>query len=205
MENVNKTMLVHVGMELVVIGGLTFWFQKKISIQQERVNNLEERLAKLEEIIVKQGNIIAQHENMFRQLGSSSQIPSQHNHRHNPSHQAPSHQVPNQSTSIHNHPQQHIHRSRDNPRPQPEYIEEIDEESEDEEDLEEEDEEDLDEGDLDDLLKDEIKSIHKNRGEDSENIELECEDGVCSLKKQKKRTKDPSSSRVGKKKTVKKK
>lgn len=64
----NMTMIVHVCMEMVIVGFITYWLNSKIKSQEEDSKLLLERLVKCEEQIAKQNEIIAHHENALRQF-----------------------------------------------------------------------------------------------------------------------------------------
>lgn len=60
--------LIHVGTELVVIGGLTFWLNKRISSLETIIGSLEHKLSSYENIIQQQNQLINKHEQIFREL-----------------------------------------------------------------------------------------------------------------------------------------
>lgn len=64
----NNALLIHIGVEIVVLGGITFWFNKRTSSLEEQIVVLTDKLTKHEELIIKQGEIITQHENMMREM-----------------------------------------------------------------------------------------------------------------------------------------
>lgn len=66
--NANTQLMVHVGAELVIIGGVTFWMNKKIAEANEKVNLLVDELAQMKETVNKQSQIIASHQNFMHQL-----------------------------------------------------------------------------------------------------------------------------------------
>lgn len=67
-SNFSTSSLVHIGVELVVIGGLSFWIHKKTSDLQEQVTRLTEKVGKYDELLRRQADVIAQHENGLRHL-----------------------------------------------------------------------------------------------------------------------------------------
>lgn len=73
--NANTQLMVHVGAELVIIGGVTFWMNKKIADANEKVNLLTEEMAKMKETISKQSQVIASHQNFIHQLVNGGVAP----------------------------------------------------------------------------------------------------------------------------------
>ncbi len=78
MDNIKTQTLIHVATELIVVGGLTVWFNKRISLLQEEIIALQEKNSRCESILEQQGQLLAKHEQIFRHLlgESSSPIPS---------------------------------------------------------------------------------------------------------------------------------
>ncbi len=68
MDKIDNKTLIHIGVETVVIVGVSFWFNKKINALQEDINILKDLNIKYEEIINKQGEIIMSHEQLFNQI-----------------------------------------------------------------------------------------------------------------------------------------
>ena len=68
MQSINTQTLVHTGIELVVIGGLTFWFNRKLALCQNEINELQDKVTKYEELFNQQGTVIAHHDQILRQL-----------------------------------------------------------------------------------------------------------------------------------------
>ena len=159
MENLDTKTLVHVGVELVIIGGLTFWFQRKTSLQQEEINNLREELNKTKEIINRQGALLAQHERILSQF-TGGNFPPQHEGRRRPEPVFKNRSSrPNQYTSY------------NPPGGASQVHEEVDE---------------VDNEELDNILKEELGNMHRSKEKsDEEIIELECNGDVCELKKTK--------------------
>jgi len=62
-----KTMI-HIGVEAVVIGGVTFWLNGRVSSVQRTCQELQERLQTLESVIQQQNQIISRHEAVLRQV-----------------------------------------------------------------------------------------------------------------------------------------
>lgn len=61
MESIDKMTMVHIAGEVIVIGGLTFWMNKRIS-------GLQEEIAELRQQIEQQNQLLSQHEMIFRQM-----------------------------------------------------------------------------------------------------------------------------------------
>lgn len=78
MTTIDNQTLLHIGVECVVIGGLTYWQHRKIENVREEVNELKEKLEKYEEIINSQGQLLMQHEQYFRGISRSSMRPPSH-------------------------------------------------------------------------------------------------------------------------------
>lgn len=147
MENLDKATLIHLGAELVVVGGLTFWFQRKTSALQGEIDNLNEKLGKCHEIIQQQSQIIQQHDQILRQIlggGAPQSLPSRapvapRTSEPQPSRQAPPSRIrrtrtPSPSPDKDSEPMEDldklleeeidvIQKSRKSPPAQPEYIE----------------------------------------------------------------------------------
>lgn len=71
--NINTSTLVHIGVELVVVGGLAFWIHRKTGDLQDQITTLSERVNKYEDVLKRQGELLAQHENALRQVYSAIQ------------------------------------------------------------------------------------------------------------------------------------
>jgi hypothetical protein len=77
--------LIHVGVEIVVVGAITFWFQKKCSSQQAEIEELREKVENLERAMEMQNKMLMEHRGLFQNLlqghippsNSSSGYPSQ--------------------------------------------------------------------------------------------------------------------------------
>lgn len=68
MNSVDSKTLVHVGVEFVVIGGVTFWLNKRISSVQEEVLELRKKVESYETVIQQQSRLINRHEEMLSQI-----------------------------------------------------------------------------------------------------------------------------------------
>lgn len=75
MEKVDMKTLIHVGTELVAIGGLTFWMNKRISSIQSQVSTRDEKIGELETIIQQQSRMLAEHEHVLRMLMKGTMPP----------------------------------------------------------------------------------------------------------------------------------
>lgn len=72
MQSVNTQTLIHVGTELVVLSGMTFWFQRKTSKLNSDIEDLKKRLEDCEKIISQQNQLIGHHEQILsRMLGGA--------------------------------------------------------------------------------------------------------------------------------------
>ena len=67
-SGINNQLLIHVGVELVVIGGITFWLNKRISSADARVEEMADRIAALENVIGQQQQLLLKHEQILRSL-----------------------------------------------------------------------------------------------------------------------------------------
>ncbi len=68
LSSVDTKTMIHVGVEMVVIGGITFWLNKRISGVQDIVDDLVKKIKSLESIIQQQEQMISRHENILRQI-----------------------------------------------------------------------------------------------------------------------------------------
>ncbi len=66
--NLDTQTLIHVGTELVVVGGIAFWLNKRIGAVDAKYDDLLKRLSAYEEIIEKQNQMIARHEATFQRM-----------------------------------------------------------------------------------------------------------------------------------------
>lgn len=79
-------MMVHIGAEVVVIGGVFFYLNSKINKIEMGIGDaitISERMRKLEDIIRSQQDIIAKHEEILRQICSRPMPLAQPQHRQN--------------------------------------------------------------------------------------------------------------------------
>ena len=67
-SNIDTSTLVHLGVEIVVVGGLAFWVHRKTKDLQDQITSLTESVNKYEDILKRQGELLAQHENALRQV-----------------------------------------------------------------------------------------------------------------------------------------
>lgn len=72
----NKT-LIHIGGELIIIGGIVFWYNKKFNALQEHITNLEAKVSRLENVLAAHDkfleNIANQGNNQRRNEGQNTQ------------------------------------------------------------------------------------------------------------------------------------
>jgi len=66
----NMSLMIHMGVEIVMFGGLTFWFHKRTTEQQNQITSLIEKVNRYEELLKRQGEMVAMHENALRQLST---------------------------------------------------------------------------------------------------------------------------------------
>jgi hypothetical protein len=140
--------LIHVGVEVLVVGAITFWFQKKSSSQQAEIEELRGKVEKMEEVLEAQNRLLMEHRNIFSNiLGGRPPPPLQNNSQPRSPSQPPPSNAPRAR------PPDTTPNKKVPPRPPtPE------EPSEEEEEIEEEEEEE-EEVDMDELLKEELQSI----------------------------------------------
>ena len=72
---IDTRFLIHVGTELIVIGGLTFWLNRKINGVSEQVTILQNKLTKYEEIIERQNQLLMRHEQAIRAIFGEPPLP----------------------------------------------------------------------------------------------------------------------------------
>lgn len=163
MQAVNTQTLIHVGVELVVVGGLTFWFQRKTSLLRGEINALREKVARHEEIISNQGQLLARHDQILRQIFGGAPPPPGITQELKPAPNVPPghpRQPPQGQSPVKNLPK--------------------------------EEEPDIPPEELDKILRKELGSLKKSRaskrskgkpkrGEKLKFIELDCAEGLCEL------------------------
>ena len=103
--NFDKQFIGHLAGELIIIGGVSFWLNKKIGEEAEKNRLLSEEIAKLKEHIAQQNQLLARHENFLQQIAGG--MP----------HQPPPQPQPVQQTA--QKIQQAVSQKRPNPPPQP--------------------------------------------------------------------------------------
>ena len=79
MNNINSVLLCHIGVEFVVIAGITFYLNKKINSLDDKINIMRDTLLKYEEIIQNQQQMLIRHEQIIRQLTGGIQSQQQLN------------------------------------------------------------------------------------------------------------------------------
>nr|QBK86594.1 MAG: uncharacterized protein LCMAC102_03890 [Marseillevirus LCMAC102] len=79
----NTQILVHTGIELVVIGGVIFWFNRKLVLCQNEIDEFRTKITKYEDRITQLENILAHHDQILRkfvvenpQLSNQKQSPN---------------------------------------------------------------------------------------------------------------------------------
>jgi uncharacterized coiled-coil protein SlyX len=68
MDKINSMTLFHIGTEFVVIAGVSFWLNRRISSLEEQINIQNETINKYEELINQQGQMLMRHEQIIRQI-----------------------------------------------------------------------------------------------------------------------------------------
>lgn len=168
MQTVNTYTLAHLGAELVIIGGLTFWFQRKTSLLQDEINQLREKISKHEGFIEHQGQLLARHDQILQSLLSGKPLPIGFNSfRYSKGH--PSSQRQNIPPHVAPRTGQDIDISPVNKSPQRLRSRQ-----------EKDTDPDLPPEELDKLLQEEIGNIRQSRT--SEFIEIKCRGDTCELK-----------------------
>jgi len=66
MAAVSTQTLIHIGTEVVIIGGITFWFAKRTSDLQSQVDDLTKKLEAALQVIDSQGKMLMAHEEFLR-------------------------------------------------------------------------------------------------------------------------------------------
>ena len=136
-------MLTHVGVELVVMTGLTFWLNHRINNLSGRQNSFEDRLKKVEDVLGVFGNALKSHETMFRSMTGG---------RVNP----PRPVAPKSPTRSRKSPE-----PKRTQKPPPQVVEE------------EEDEDTLQPEQLDSMLSEELEQLEAERSASSEDVEVD--------------------------------
>lgn len=72
MDKLDPQTLIHVGVELVVVAGITFWLNRRISSVQGEVGQLNEKLAEFEKVIAQQAQLLHRHEQILNQIFGGS-------------------------------------------------------------------------------------------------------------------------------------
>lgn len=60
--------LIHMGIELIVIGGITYWLNRKINGAEVRITEQQAQIAALQEVVKKQGETIAKHNELLQRI-----------------------------------------------------------------------------------------------------------------------------------------
>ena len=167
MDKINAMTLCHIGTEFVVIAGVSFWLNRRISSLEERINIQSDTISKYEEIISQQGQMLMRHEQIIRQITGAPPIsgpPSSSPGGHKPLPQHPQHPqqtghpqtTPLNATPKESMPQTHVEES------------------------------DISDTELDKLIGNDelsiLKGSRKPRSSIEDPIELICEEGDCDLK-----------------------
>jgi len=74
MNSVDTKTLVHIGVEAVVIGGVVFWLNGRISGVQTGLAELQQKIQMLEGVIQQQNQLLSRHEAILRQMMGAPQV-----------------------------------------------------------------------------------------------------------------------------------
>ena len=165
MDKVNAVTLFHVGAEFVVIAGVTFWLNRRISGLEEKINILNDTIQKYEETMARQNQLLMRHEQIIRQITGAPPLPTSPPQENGGGPQQPRPQQPRPQqpqTPIATTPREDV------PPPQVE-------------------ESDISDTELDKLLGDELATLKSSKKQKEprtieDPIELICEDDHCDLK-----------------------
>lgn len=69
MNTLDTKTMIHVGVEVVVIGGIAFWVHKKTSNLQKEIEQLKQENAELKNILVQHSQVLSEHHRIFTSLG----------------------------------------------------------------------------------------------------------------------------------------
>ena len=78
MTSVDTKTLVHAGVEIVIIGGIAFWLNTRISGLQEELTVLRQKVESLEGVIQQQNQLLSRHEAILRQITGGGPPPQSH-------------------------------------------------------------------------------------------------------------------------------
>ena len=68
MDKINAVTLCHIGTEFVVIAGVSFWLNRRISSLEEKIDIQNDAISKYEEMINQQNQMLMRHEHIIRQM-----------------------------------------------------------------------------------------------------------------------------------------
>ncbi len=75
MDKINAVTLCHIGTEFVVIAGVSFWLNRRISSLEEKIDIQNDAISKYEEMINQQNQMLMRHEQIIRQMTGAPPIP----------------------------------------------------------------------------------------------------------------------------------
>ncbi len=75
MDKINAVTLCHIGTEFVVIAGVSFWLNRRISSLEEKIDIQNDTISKYEEMINQQGQMLMRHEQIIRQMTGAPPLP----------------------------------------------------------------------------------------------------------------------------------
>jgi hypothetical protein len=67
MADMDSKTMIHIGTEILLIGGLGFWMKKRVDTLDSQVEELSKKLAAYENIITQQQQLLARHDSLLRQ------------------------------------------------------------------------------------------------------------------------------------------
>ena len=192
-SSISMMTMIHIGVEILVVAGVSFWLHSKIKTQEEHLKIQADRIAECEKLIAKQTEIITRHENALHHFSSllqglpapqtnRPQNPTSRNTSRNntPQHSQQQHsqqrvpqqkqQPPKGNTKVQNNPKSDPRRNvRQTMSQQQSRVEEV--ESEEEAVVTSGTE---DSGDIDEMLQDEINDLDSG-------TRVECNDDECEV------------------------
>ena len=68
MDKIGTATLIHAGLEVVIISGVTFYLNRRISSLQERIDIMQDTISKYEAVLTQQSELLNQHENILRRM-----------------------------------------------------------------------------------------------------------------------------------------
>jgi len=75
MDKINAVTLCHIGTEFIVIAGVSFWLNRRITGLEEKIEIQNDLISKYEELINQQGQMLMRHEQIIRQMTGAPPFP----------------------------------------------------------------------------------------------------------------------------------